>query len=70
MKEEENDIDKFGIILNFGHFDQSNLTKDFQHFLGTTPQNFIKNLRERSSLLPGTARKVSNQSIEEPKARN
>ena len=53
MKAEENDIDKFGIILNFGYVDQSHLTKDFQHFLGTTPQNFIKNLKGKEFFMTG-----------------
>lgn len=53
MKEEENDIDIFRIILDFGYFDQSHLTKDFQHFLGTTPQNFIKNLKGKEFFITG-----------------
>ena len=53
MKEEKNDIDIFGIIVEFGYFDQSHLTKDFQHFLGTTPQNFVKQLKGKEFFITG-----------------
>ena len=61
MKEEENDIDIFGIILDFGYFDQSHLTKDFQHFLGITPQNFIKNLKGKEFFITGHGPKSQDQ---------
>lgn len=37
-----NEIDWFDLIHNFGYHDQSHLIKDFHHFLGITPQQFIK----------------------------
>lgn len=37
-----NEIDWFELIYDFGYHDQSHLIKDFNHFLGTTPQTFIK----------------------------
>lgn len=37
-----NEIDWFDLIHDFGYHDQSHLIKDFNHFLGTTPQTFIK----------------------------
>lgn len=35
-------VDWFDLIHDFGYHDQSHLIKDFKHFLGTTPQEFIR----------------------------
>jgi AraC-like DNA-binding protein len=40
----EQEIDWFNLIYDFGYHDQSHLIKDFNHYLGTTPQAFIKTL--------------------------
>ncbi|ASZ12300.1 helix-turn-helix domain-containing protein [Chitinophaga pendula] len=41
------DVDWFEYIHEFGYHDQSHLIKDFKQYLGTTPQQFIKKLREQ-----------------------
>lgn len=38
------EIDWFDLIHDFGYHDQSHLIKDFQHFLGTSPQTFLKQI--------------------------
>jgi AraC-like DNA-binding protein len=38
------EVDLFELIETNGYHDQSHLTKDFNHFLGTTPRKFIKNI--------------------------
>lgn len=37
-----NEIDWFDLIHDFGYHDQSHLIKDFNHYLGISPQTFIK----------------------------
>jgi AraC-like DNA-binding protein len=37
-------IDLFELIVIHGYHDQSHLTKDFNHFMGTTPGKFIKDV--------------------------
>ncbi|MCW3467137.1 helix-turn-helix domain-containing protein [Chitinophaga nivalis] len=39
------DTDWYDIIHDFGYHDQSHLIKDFQYFLGTTPQHFVTQIR-------------------------
>ncbi|MGI4751560.1 MAG: helix-turn-helix domain-containing protein [Janthinobacterium lividum] len=38
----------FDLIAKYEYHDQSHLTKDFQHFLGVAPQQFIKSLNNGS----------------------
>jgi len=40
--QEATDVDWFGLIEKFGYHDQSHLIKDFHHYLGTTPQKFVR----------------------------
>jgi AraC-like DNA-binding protein len=49
------EIDWFDLIHDFGYHDQSHLIKDFQHYLGTTPQSFIKKIigKEFCTTRPG-----------------
>jgi AraC-like DNA-binding protein len=49
------EIDWFDLIHDFGYHDQSHLIKDFQHFLGTSPQAFIKQIigKEFCTTKPG-----------------
>lgn len=49
------EIDWFDLIHDFGYHDQSHLIKDFQHFLGTSPQTFLKQIigKEFCSTRPG-----------------
>jgi AraC-like DNA-binding protein len=35
-------VDWHELVVRFGYHDQSHLIKDFGHFLGTTPQQFVK----------------------------
>ncbi|MET3876618.1 helix-turn-helix domain-containing protein [Chitinophaga sp. OAE865] len=37
-------VDWFDLIHDFGYHDQSHLIKDFQHYLGTSPEVFIKQI--------------------------
>ncbi|WP_160714249.1 helix-turn-helix domain-containing protein [Chitinophaga solisilvae] len=38
--------DWYDIILDFGYHDQSHLIKDFQHYLGATPQQFVQQIQK------------------------
>ncbi|MEZ2442523.1 helix-turn-helix domain-containing protein [Chitinophaga sp. RCC_12] len=40
-------IDWFDLIHDFGYHDQSHLIKDFQYYLGTTPETFIKQIARK-----------------------
>lgn len=53
MNERDKLTDIFEIILAFGYHDQSHLIKDFQHFLGTTPQYFLKKLINNEFFISG-----------------
>jgi len=46
--------DMFEIIDTFNYHDQSHLIKDFQHFLGTTPQHFLKDLKGKEFFTVGS----------------
>lgn len=48
-------VDWFDLIHDFGYHDQSHLIKDFQHYLGTTPETFIKQIagKEFCTTKPG-----------------
>ena len=46
--------DMIGIVTAFNYHDQSHLIKDFQHFLGTTPQQFIRDLKDKEFFLIGS----------------
>lgn len=48
-------IDWFDLIHDFGYHDQSHLIKDFQHYLGTSPEVFIKQIagKEFCTTKPG-----------------
>ncbi|MFP9098045.1 helix-turn-helix domain-containing protein [Flavobacterium sp. RHBU_24] len=49
--------DIFEIIDTFNYHDQSHLIKDFQHFLGTTPQQFIKDIKGKEFFTVGSGTK-------------
>jgi AraC-like DNA-binding protein len=49
--------DMFEIVSAFNYHDQSHLIKDFQHFLGTTPQQFIKDLKDKEFFTVGSGTK-------------
>ena len=53
MTTQHKEINLFEIVLDFGYHDQSHLIKDFQHFLGTTPQYFIKRLNDKEFCVAG-----------------
>jgi len=44
LKQEVGGIDWYGLIDEFNYHDQSHLIKDFHHYLGTTPQKFVKEI--------------------------
>jgi AraC-like DNA-binding protein len=44
INQKENEIDLFELIETHGYHDQSHLIKDFNHFLGTTPRKFLKEI--------------------------
>ena len=46
--------DMFEIVAAFNYHDQSHLIKDFQQFLGTTPQQFIKDLKGKEFFTVGS----------------
>lgn len=48
-------IDWFDLIHDFGYHDQSHLIKDFQYYLGTSPETFIKQIagKEFCTTKPG-----------------
>lgn len=49
------EIDWYDLIHDFGYHDQSHLIKDFHHFLGTTPEIFVKQIagKEFCTTRPG-----------------
>ncbi|KFF02836.1 helix-turn-helix domain-containing protein [Chryseobacterium luteum] len=49
--------DMFEIVTAFNYHDQSHLIKDFQQFLGTTPQQFIKDLKGKEFFTVGSGPK-------------
>jgi AraC-like DNA-binding protein len=44
LNKENREVDWYGLIEEFGYHDQSHLIKDFHHYLGTTPQKFVKEM--------------------------
>ncbi|WP_158798848.1 helix-turn-helix domain-containing protein [Pedobacter sp. L105] len=61
MTEQDREVNLFEIVLDFGYHDQSHLIKDFQHFLGTTPQYFIKRLNDKEFCVAGRGLKSQGQ---------
>jgi AraC-like DNA-binding protein len=57
MNDQDKTTDMFDIIVAFGYHDQSHLIKDFKHFLGTTPQYFIKKLKDKEFYVAGQGKK-------------
>lgn len=51
---EDKTPDIFEIVTAFNYHDQSHLIKDFQHFLGTTPQQFLKDLKGKEFFTVGS----------------
>jgi AraC-like DNA-binding protein len=46
-------VDIFELITQYQYHDQSHLIKDFQYYLGTTPQRFLKQLKGRQFYITG-----------------
>ena len=44
LNKKDNEVDWFGLVVEFGYHDQSHLIKDFHHYLGTSPQKFVKDI--------------------------
>jgi AraC-like DNA-binding protein len=52
-------IDWFDLIHDFGYHDQSHLIKDFHHYLGTTPEIFIKKIAGKEFCTTGPGKHYS-----------
>ena len=39
-------VDWLDLVLTFGYYDHSHLSKDFTYYLGLTPRQFVKQLAE------------------------
>ena len=48
-------IDWLELVARFGYHDQSHLIKDFRHFVGLTPRQFLKQLAQGGACISGTA---------------
>ena len=44
QEQEKKEVDWYSLVEKFGYHDQSHLIKDFNHYLGTTPQKFVKQI--------------------------
>lgn len=55
----DNEIDWYDLIHDFGYHDQSHLIKDFHHFLGTTPEVFIKQIARKEFCTTGPGKHYS-----------
>jgi len=44
LQMENEQVDWYSLIETFGYHDQSHLIKDFHHYLGTTPQKFVRDI--------------------------
>lgn len=44
LKLENQEVDWYGLIEEFGYHDQSHLIKDFHHYLGTSPHKFVREI--------------------------
>ncbi|HEY9256541.1 helix-turn-helix domain-containing protein [Chitinophaga sp.] len=53
------EIDWYDLIHDFGYHDQSHLIKDFHHFLGTTPEIFIKQIAGKEFCTTGPGKHYS-----------
>ncbi|MBV7532344.1 AraC family transcriptional regulator [Chitinophaga sp. sic0106] len=56
ISQKENKPDVFDLIETFGYHDQSHLIKDFRLYLDTTPQQFIKALKDDNFFVAGSGR--------------
>lgn len=52
-------IDWYDLIHDFGYHDQSHLIKDFHHYLGTTPEVFIKQIAGKEFCTTGPGKHYS-----------
>jgi len=53
LSNSEKSFDMIEIVTEFNFHDQSHLIKDFKHFLGKTPQQFLKDLKGKEFFLIG-----------------
>ncbi len=56
LEQQADKIDIFDLIDSYNYHDQSHLIKDFNYFLGTTPQHFIKELKDKQFYVTGQGR--------------
>jgi len=52
-------VDWYDLIHDFGYHDQSHLIKDFHHYLGTTPEVFIKQIAGKEFCTTGPGKHYS-----------
>lgn len=52
MNQGNEKLNLFELIHTHGYHDQSHLIKDFQHYLGTTPQKFLKEMLGKGFCIP------------------
>ncbi|HEY1871645.1 MAG TPA: helix-turn-helix domain-containing protein [Chitinophagaceae bacterium] len=53
LQPSDHPVQIFDLVVDHHYHDQSHLIKDFKHFLGTTPQQFIKKLRNNEFYIIG-----------------
>lgn len=52
LREQNTPVDLTGLVVTHGYHDQSHLIKDFNYFMGTTPQQFLKNVQNNTYCMP------------------
>lgn len=53
------EVDWYDLIHDFGYHDQSHLIKDFHHYLGTTPEVFVKQIAGKEFCTTGPGKHYS-----------
>jgi len=53
INRQNNNLEIFDLIAEYGYHDQSHLIKDFNYFMGTTPKKFFKTLKDNNFCITG-----------------
>ena len=53
VNQQDNTCNIFDLIVTHGYHDQSHLIKDFNHYLGTTPEKFIRTIKGDTFCITG-----------------
>lgn len=56
LNQKEKQVEIFDLINTYGYHDQSHLTKDFNHFMGTTPKKFINEIAAKEFCISKTGK--------------